>query len=300
MSNHSERRESYNGDVGIWYMQIHPGSDPGNFGPERMLEVVRRYRDVGMGGDGWKEGKNTRRIFREDVQTGDVVALAHGRRFIALVRVSGEYAKNRRAVDGHWFGVVRPVDMLCDDPVPYMLAYTRAFGRAASEGVPHRSTLCRPRKCDFIGWWVECLMPGEGLERLLPEFGNPKLVERGPAVSWFRDPGVVARALGNRRCECCGVRKTFARRSGGQYFEIHHLVPMSQQGSFSKSLDVDANVVCLCPSCHRMLHFGEGSVVRKALGSLYASRAIGLKRSGIADSLSRFMALVKSAAWAST
>ena len=297
MSNCGEQCKVKSDDVGVWYMQIHPGNAPGNYGPERMLEVVRRYHDVGMGGNGWTEGKNTRRIFKDEMRTGDVVALAHGKRFIALVRVTGEYAENKRWDDkkGHWFGVVRPVEILCDDPEPYMLAYTRKSGRAASEGVSRRSTLCRPRKCDFIRWWADCLLSGKELEWRHAASAMPKLVEQGRAMAWFRDSAVVARALGRKRCECCGARKTFVRRAGGQYFEIHHLVPMSLQGSFAKSLDVDANVACLCPACHRMLHFGDRASVRKALRLLYEPRATGLKRSGIAESLSRFMALVEGA-----
>ena len=34
------------------------------------------------------------------------------------------------------------------------------------------------------------------------------------------------------------------------------LIPMKKQQTFSTSLDVYANVVCLCPVCHRLLHYG--------------------------------------------
>ena len=35
----------------------------------------------------------------------------------------------------------------------------------------------------------------------------------------------------------------------------HHIIPLAKEG-----LDIPANVVCVCPNCHRRLHSGEYSV----------------------------------------
>lgn len=71
-----------------------------------------------------------------------------------------------------------------------------------------------------------------------------------------RYPLVVAETLrvANGYCELCGVKSPFKTKSGRDYLEVHHVIPLSKQGS-----DTVANTVALCPNCHRMLHFGENA-----------------------------------------
>ena len=59
------------------------------------------------------------------------------------------------------------------------------------------------------------------------------------------------------KCEPCH-KNTFKNKSTGlQYVEGHHLIPLSCQKSFNYSLDVEENVVALCPMCHSKLHHAE-------------------------------------------
>ena len=61
--------------------------------------------------------------------------------------------------------------------------------------------------------------------------------------------------------------------------EAHHLIPMGAQDDFGVSLDVDANIVSLCPNCHRKLHHGantEGDLL-----NLFNQRKKLLEKSGI-------------------
>lgn len=71
-----------------------------------------------------------------------------------------------------------------------------------------------------------------------------------------RDPLVVAETLriANGYCELCEVKSPFKTKSGRDYLEVHHVIPLSKQGS-----DTVANTVALCPNCHRMLHFGDNA-----------------------------------------
>ncbi|WP_099080291.1 HNH endonuclease [Vibrio sp. PID17_43] len=71
-----------------------------------------------------------------------------------------------------------------------------------------------------------------------------------------RDTLVVAETLrlANGYCELCEVKSPFKTKSGRDYLEVHHVIPLSKQGS-----DTVANTVALCPNCHRMLHFGENA-----------------------------------------
>ena len=80
-------------------------------------------------------------------------------------------------------------------------------------------------------------------------------------ASYSRDHFVVENALYAAGYICegeCGC-DLFIRQDGKtNYTEGHHLIPLSFQPLFEYSLDVEANVVSLCPRCHRLLHYGYG------------------------------------------
>jgi 5-methylcytosine-specific restriction endonuclease McrA len=63
----------------------------------------------------------------------------------------------------------------------------------------------------------------------------------------------------NFSCELCGRDNTFMAKDSKWYFEVHHLIPfnISNQKMFKFSLDHLSNLVCLCPECHRKVHFAE-------------------------------------------
>jgi len=76
-------------------------------------------------------------------------------------------------------------------------------------------------------------------------------------TAFIRDPDVVAEALSRSRgrCDECKKPAPFFRKSDGSpYLEVHHKVQLSQGG-----MDTIANVLALCPNCHRKLHFGQES-----------------------------------------
>lgn len=84
------------------------------------------------------------------------------------------------------------------------------------------------------------------------------------------------------KCEYNKNHPTFNRGSNGlPYTEAHHLIPMSQQENFENSLDCPANIVSLCPLCHRCIHFGEEKEKITMLHNLYIERIDELKKSGI-------------------
>lgn len=60
------------------------------------------------------------------------------------------------------------------------------------------------------------------------------------------------------KCEIDATHETFLSRASKQYYvEAHHLVPISKQNLFPFSLDVPANIVALCATCHKLLHHGR-------------------------------------------
>jgi len=93
-----------------------------------------------------------------------------------------------------------------------------------------------------------------------------------------------AAALLNARhlCEIDGSHETFiSKKSGTQYVEAHHLIKMECQADFGYSLDVEENIVSLCPNCHKRLHHGKYPEIEAILRRLLTSREFGLKGRGI-------------------
>jgi 5-methylcytosine-specific restriction protein A len=91
-----------------------------------------------------------------------------------------------------------------------------------------------------------------------------------------------AMARAHFKCEVDPTHQTFISRARRvPYVEAHHLVPMSQQEVFPVSLDVEANVVALCATCHKLLHHGRAADKRDHLIKLLADREERLKAAEI-------------------
>ncbi|MDX9692105.1 MAG: HNH endonuclease [Acholeplasmataceae bacterium] len=85
--------------------------------------------------------------------------------------------------------------------------------------------------------------------------------------------------LSNFKCDLDHNHVSFTSKNGKPYMEAHHIIPLSTQDYFDNSLDIDANIVCLCPNCHRKLHYGKD--IQTDLKKLYDSRIEYLNKSGI-------------------
>lgn len=122
---------------------------------------------------------------------------------------------------------------------------------------------------------------------LLPD--APKAPPKRKAVSassaYQRDPAVAASALraAQHHCEAdCAIEPFVANTTGLPYVEAHHLVPLSQQDGFPEaSLDVSANVVALCATCHAKVHLAIKAVREPLIATLHAKRAERLRKCGI-------------------
>lgn len=94
------------------------------------------------------------------------------------------------------------------------------------------------------------------------------------------------------KCEINPAHNTFiAKSTGKQYMEGHHAIPMNLQDKFDKSIDVYANVVCLCPICHRLIHYGLETEKKNLLNQIYETRIDRLVSSGIEISKNDFIEL---------
>lgn len=79
-----------------------------------------------------------------------------------------------------------------------------------------------------------------------------RVIERGSAI------GGRVKALNNYVCQTCGTQP-FITRSGQPYAEAHHVIPLERRepGSLASH-----NVLCLCATCHRKMHYGNVELVQ--------------------------------------
>lgn len=73
------------------------------------------------------------------------------------------------------------------------------------------------------------------------------------------------------RCEANHSHTTFiSKASGKNYVEAHHLIPLKRQAEFPQfAIDNQANIIALCPNCHRLLHYATATQKEAALRKLF-------------------------------
>ncbi|MYN45914.1 hypothetical protein GTP23_12735 [Pseudoduganella sp. FT93W] len=149
---------------------------------------------------------------------------------------------------------------------------------------PHIGFIARPT---WDGFWESPLLP-EATDSSNPsddifdevfqrEIGG---VARGSVfktsrMQYPRNPQIALDALKRAgfRCEIDPSHATFrSAASGNQFVEAHHLIPMAVQNQFESSLDVTENIISLCPTCHKHIHFGTDETRVPYLEMLYARR----------------------------
>lgn len=114
-------------------------------------------------------------------------------------------------------------------------------------------------------------------------------------TSWKRNQILISQAIegANYTCEHKSEHITFTSKvTNRSFMEGHHLIPLKYQAKFSNGIDVYANIVCLCPICHRLLHYGIQSEKAYAAENLYEKRCKRLIKSGIDISKNEFLKLV--------
>lgn len=98
--------------------------------------------------------------------------------------------------------------------------------------------------------------------------------------AWQRDPAISSMALMNAShiCEVNPEHRTFiSAKSGKQFVEAHHFIPIQFQDDFEFSLDVPENILSLCPNCHRAFHNSEIDTRIELIHVFYNKRAEKLR-----------------------
>jgi 5-methylcytosine-specific restriction protein A len=99
-----------------------------------------------------------------------------------------------------------------------------------------------------------------------------KLTERD-AFKRDRKIALKRMRMENFKCEFDPKHNLFiARSSHKPYLESHHLVPISLQDELKTNLDRLDNLFCLCPNCHRAIHYSEKNYSKKIIERLIIKR----------------------------
>ncbi|SEO09000.1 5-methylcytosine-specific restriction enzyme A [Terribacillus saccharophilus] len=110
------------------------------------------------------------------------------------------------------------------------------------------------------------------------------VLDRSRRQRWPRDARVAARALRLSKYKCAldESHTSFTSKvTGKRYLEMHHLVPMKYQGEFDVKLDREAQLLALCPTCHRQIHHGTDDEKEIILRKLFYDRRDRLEAIGI-------------------
>lgn len=88
--------------------------------------------------------------------------------------------------------------------------------------------------------------------------------------------------LNNSCCEIDVHHESFiSNKTHRNYMETHHIIPLGVQNFYDNKLDCISNLSCLCPICHRQIHYGRKEDKLPILKKLYNTHTNALKKSGI-------------------
>lgn len=112
------------------------------------------------------------------------------------------------------------------------------------------------------------------------------------STSWPRNNNISFTALDNANFNCennTGHNTFISAKSGNQFVEAHHFIPMEFQDDFDVSIDVPENIISLCPNCHRAFHNSIEETKTALITKFYLKRKELLERRGITTSVREIM-----------
>lgn len=99
-------------------------------------------------------------------------------------------------------------------------------------------------------------------------------------------------------CERNYQHETFiSKKTHKNYMEAHHLIPVCYQKDmwekYNVNIDCIENLVSLCPTCHKAIHYGTKEVQREMITELYSKCAPKYHSIGLEISLEEILKLYK-------
>jgi len=142
-------------------------------------------------------------------------------------------------------------------------------------------------------WYQEQVQDSKQIE--LPTGGitvNENDKATAKSTGWKRKPGIASLAINNAnfQCEYDSSHLTFtAKKSGHNFVEAHHFIPMKFQADFKFSIDIPENILSLCPNCHSAFHYGDVDIQTKLIKNFYENKIAALNSREINISLDKVL-----------
>lgn len=136
-------------------------------------------------------------------------------------------------------------------------------------------------------------------EEYLKAIASPKARQEQAeytVTKYPRSPTLALNAIKREayKCQVNPEHETFISSSSNTpYMEVHHLIPICYSDEFKNSIDIDANLIVLCPNCHRMIHFSTNEEKLKLLTKFHKEKSEKLKEDGIDVSLDKLLGYYK-------
>ena len=99
------------------------------------------------------------------------------------------------------------------------------------------------------------------------------------------------------KCEFDDSHYTFLTDKGVSYMEGHHLIPCTASNTErfwsenKRNIGCVENIICLCPTCHRRIHFGSKDEKEAIIRDLYNKRKLLLQDVGLDISIEELLLL---------
>lgn len=128
---------------------------------------------------------------------------------------------------------------------------------------------------------------------------EPNFATSKNSIGVAKNATVSKQALIAANYVCTGSQDhiTFMTKRGTPYMEGHHLIPCTYTNAkhywnkYGVNIDCQANIVCLCPTCHRQIHYGTSDVKRTLIEKLYNETREKLEKVGITLTLRELLKL---------
>lgn len=106
---------------------------------------------------------------------------------------------------------------------------------------------------------------------------EPQYLAGSDSKSVKRKPRNAKLSLSNSQYKCMmdASHKTFKTSKGLPYMEGHHLIPCTYANAEyfwatkKRNIDCKDNIICLCPTCHRKIHYASIEEKKAMIGNLY-------------------------------
>ena len=114
-----------------------------------------------------------------------------------------------------------------------------------------------------------------------------------------KNPAIAKKVLHDSGYKCLfdANHVTFRTATGVWYMEGHHLIPCtidnSEMFKAMSKLDREGNIVCICPSCHRAIHYGDVPTKKSMIETLYKKQLHKLYAAGFNVSLDELIGLYR-------